>query len=118
MLIATPTRRGYIPPPRSGRPERLPAVHGVCSGRILRIDGGTRDRIGSVAVSGLDRKLTWGCRPMKGYEDNAAATWQRPGPWRAPPGKVLLSRCSASGSTSIAPRETPMWPPYLRHGLI
>ena len=29
-LIVTPTRRGYMPPGRSGRPELLPAVHGVC----------------------------------------------------------------------------------------
>jgi len=29
MLIVTPTRRGYMPPVRSGRPELLPVVHGV-----------------------------------------------------------------------------------------
>jgi hypothetical protein len=31
MLIVTPTRRGYMPSERSGRPELLPAVHGVYS---------------------------------------------------------------------------------------
>jgi hypothetical protein len=30
MLIVTPTRRGYKPPGRSGRPELLPSVHRVC----------------------------------------------------------------------------------------
>jgi hypothetical protein len=36
MLIVIATRRGYMPPERSGRTELLPAVHGVCGSRVRR----------------------------------------------------------------------------------
>jgi hypothetical protein len=36
MLIVTPTRRGYMPLERSGRPELLPTVHGVSDMTLRR----------------------------------------------------------------------------------
>jgi hypothetical protein len=52
MLIVTPTRRGYMPPERSGRPELLPTVHGVCRTSDLEIGWGY---VKQVEVVGGDR---------------------------------------------------------------
>jgi hypothetical protein len=49
MLIVTPTRRGYMPPGRSGRPELLPAVHGVCGTSNLEIAWGYAKQVEIVA---------------------------------------------------------------------
>jgi hypothetical protein len=45
MLIVTPTRRGYMPSRRSGRPGLLPVVHGVSVSHIgiLNFVRGTRN---------------------------------------------------------------------------
>jgi hypothetical protein len=40
MLIVTPTRRAYMLPERSGRPELLPTVHEVCGTSDLEMERG------------------------------------------------------------------------------
>jgi hypothetical protein len=52
MLIVTPTRRGYMPPERSGRPELLPTVHEVYQTADLEIGWGYAKR---VEIVGDDR---------------------------------------------------------------
>ena len=59
MLIVTPTRRGYMPPGRSGRLELLPAVHWVCRVWDLGFGGGTKSW---THVEGDDR---WRCSRVR-----------------------------------------------------
>ena len=52
MLIVTPTRRGYMPPERSGRPELLPRCMGCVAHRISGIGWGY---VKQVEIVGDDR---------------------------------------------------------------
>jgi hypothetical protein len=52
MLIVTPTQRGYMPSPRSGRPELPPVVHRVCGTLDFEVVWGYACRLGDVSGDG------------------------------------------------------------------
>src|SRR5678816_4662799 len=93
MLIVTPTRRGYKPPERSGRPDLLPMVHGVYWTCDLR---------------SLHWLMRIRCRPVTSTHTGAGEPVA--GVWRGGLGchwMLLRARGSAVSYTHLRAHETP-----------